>query len=152
MDTTIRPFAHTPEAQAEDLEHDRNMSPRRQERHSSAKGPLATAEERCSGNIPTDRKKELQRVCAEREARYRQIVEDETDPVCRFLPDGTLTFVNGAPCNFLARIVNESIGTSLFDIMSGQTGIDVRRRITCLQPTAPVFKHEYQITTAPKDT
>ncbi|OQW91214.1 MAG: hypothetical protein BWK79_17475 [Beggiatoa sp. IS2] len=34
------------------------------------------------------------------EARYRGIVEDQTEFICRFLPDTTLTFVNEAYCRY----------------------------------------------------
>jgi len=37
------------------------------------------------------------------EARYRGIVEDQTDFICRFLPDGTLTFINNSFAKFLSR-------------------------------------------------
>ncbi len=36
----------------------------------------------------------------ESEARYRAIVEDQTELICRFAPDGTLTFVNDAYCRY----------------------------------------------------
>ena len=40
------------------------------------------------------------------EARYRAIVEDQTELICRYQPDGTLTFVNEAYCRYfgLSRI------------------------------------------------
>lgn len=34
------------------------------------------------------------------EARYRAIVEDQTELICRFAPDGRLTFVNDAYCRY----------------------------------------------------
>ncbi len=34
------------------------------------------------------------------EARYRGVVEDQTELICRFLPDGTLTFVNQVFCRY----------------------------------------------------
>lgn len=36
----------------------------------------------------------------ESEARYRAVVEDQTELICRFAPDGTLTFVNDAYCRY----------------------------------------------------
>ncbi|MBA4138009.1 MAG: hypothetical protein C0518_11885, partial [Opitutus sp.] len=48
----------------------------------------------------------LQRV----EASYRGIVEDQFDLICRYKPDGTLTFVNGAYCRFYGRKRTELIG------------------------------------------
>lgn len=36
------------------------------------------------------------------EARYRGVVEDQTELICRFLPDKTLTFVNQSYCRYFA--------------------------------------------------
>jgi len=49
----------------------------------------------------------LQRV----EASYRGIVEDQFDLICRYKPDGALTFVNGAYCRFYGKKRSELIGT-----------------------------------------
>jgi PAS domain-containing protein len=37
------------------------------------------------------------------EERYREVVESQTELVCRYLPDTTLTFVNEAYCRFFGR-------------------------------------------------
>ena len=37
------------------------------------------------------------------EERYREVVESQTELVCRYLPDRTLTFVNEAYCRFFGR-------------------------------------------------
>ena len=47
----------------------------------------------------------------ESEARYRSVVEDQTETVSRFLPDGTLTFVNDVYCRFFGRPRSEIIGS-----------------------------------------
>jgi PAS domain S-box-containing protein len=44
------------------------------------------------------------------EASYRGIVEDQFDLICRYKPDGTLTFVNGACCRFYGRKRTELVG------------------------------------------
>src|SRR5688572_13773 len=41
---------------------------------------------------------------------YREVVESQTDLVCRYLPDGTLTFVNGAYCRFFGHPREKIIG------------------------------------------
>jgi diguanylate cyclase (GGDEF)-like protein/PAS domain S-box-containing protein len=46
------------------------------------------------------------------EARFRAIVEDQTELICRFLPDTTLTFVNEAYCRYYGKKREELIGTS----------------------------------------
>jgi PAS domain S-box-containing protein len=56
----------------------------------------------------------LQRV----EASYRGIVEDQFDLICRYKPDGTLTFVNGAYCRFYGRKRQELLGQPFAGIAS----------------------------------
>lgn len=45
------------------------------------------------------------------EARYRSVVEDQTEMVCRITPDGTLTFANDAYCRCFSRPMGELIGS-----------------------------------------
>lgn len=44
------------------------------------------------------------------ETRYRAIVQEQTDLVCRFLPDGTLTFANEAFCRYFNLCNGELVG------------------------------------------
>ncbi len=44
-----------------------------------------------------------ERAVSESEKRFRAVVEDQTDLICRFKPDGLLTFVNDAFCRFHAQ-------------------------------------------------
>ena len=46
------------------------------------------------------------------EMRYRAIVEDQTELICRFKPDCTLTFVNEAYARYWGKTPEEMIGTS----------------------------------------
>ena len=48
------------------------------------------------------------------EERYREVVESQTDLVCRYLPDGTLTFANGAYCRFFGYPREKIIGRKFF--------------------------------------
>ncbi len=48
----------------------------------------------------------------ESEMRYRAIVEDQTELICRFLPDRTLTFVNDACCRYFKAKHDGLIGTA----------------------------------------
>src|SRR2546423_365544 len=50
---------------------------------------------------------------SESEKRMRAVVEDQTDLICRFTPDGSLTFVNGAFCRFYQKTREELLGTNL---------------------------------------
>src|SRR5688572_12891329 len=48
---------------------------------------------------------------------YRNVVETQTELICRFLPDSTLTFVNEAYCRFFGRTREELIGTKYLDLI-----------------------------------
>ena len=54
---------------------------------------------------------------AESEKRLRAVVEDQTDLICRFKPDGTLTFVNRAYCQFHGKSKEELLGTSFLQTL-----------------------------------
>lgn len=56
------------------------------------------------------------------EANYRGIVEDQTDLICRYLPDGRLTFVNNAYAAAFGRKRTELIGQP-FPLLSPGTAI-----------------------------
>ena len=45
------------------------------------------------------------------EERYRNVVETQTELICRFLPDTTLTFVNEAYCKYFGQPAAELVGT-----------------------------------------
>ena len=94
---------------------------------------------------------ELPGVWEEREARYRQIVEDQTDPVARFRPDGSLTFVNGAYCRFFNKTDEELIGKGFFDPMTDEQALELRSRMTLLTPGQSTFRCEHEITVAPAE-
>jgi PAS domain S-box-containing protein len=51
------------------------------------------------------------------EARYRDVVESQSNFVCRMLADGTLTFVNSTYCRFLGREKLELLGESFVECL-----------------------------------
>ncbi|MHB8164621.1 MAG: PAS domain S-box protein [Methanoregula sp.] len=55
-------------------------------------------------------RKELDAALKESEARYRNVVEDQTEFICRFRPDGTFVFVNDAYCRYFNKKRDEIIG------------------------------------------
>jgi PAS domain S-box-containing protein len=44
------------------------------------------------------------------EARYRSVVESQTELICRYLPDTSLTFVNDAYCRLFGKTREELLG------------------------------------------
>jgi len=59
------------------------------------------------------RSHKLRQALQRSEARYRAIVEDQTDPICRFTPDGIITFVNGAFCRLREQTPQDLLGRNL---------------------------------------
>ena len=51
------------------------------------------------------------------EARYRAVVEDQTELICRFLPDRTLTFANEAYCRYFDKTRKELIGQRFMEML-----------------------------------
>ena len=50
------------------------------------------------------------------EARYRGVVDDQTELVCRYLPDATLTFTNRAFAEFFGSTSDDLAGVKLVDL------------------------------------
>jgi len=57
-------------------------------------------------------RRQAEEALSQNEKRLRAVVEDQTDLICRFAPDGVLTFVNGAYCRFHGKSESELLGTS----------------------------------------
>jgi len=79
------------------------------------------------------------------EARYRAVVEDQTELVCRFRPDGTRTFVNEACCRFFGLSRDELIGANLFDTVVPADREAVRAHIQSLTRVGPAQVQEQRV-------
>lgn len=81
---------------------------------------------------------EALRLTAAGERRYRAVVEDQSDLICRFKPDGTLTFVNEAFCRFRNKSADVLIGTNYFDelqVIDRDIPLAVFRSLTSENPS-----------------
>ncbi|MEW6496544.1 MAG: PAS domain S-box protein [Cyanobacteriota bacterium] len=81
------------------------------------------------------------------ESRYRAIVEDQTEIICRFLPNGTLTFVNEAYCSYFGKSREELIGHQFLPLMPQVNAENVKLQLACLTLENPVATYEYQVVT-----
>jgi PAS domain S-box-containing protein len=79
------------------------------------------------------------------EERYRSIVEDQTELVCRFLPDGTLTFVNEAYCRYFGKKSDELVGSSFMSVIPEDDRAKVKEQIFSLSIESPVETHENRV-------
>jgi PAS domain S-box-containing protein len=81
----------------------------------------------------------------ESEGRYRSIIEDQTELICRFRPDYTLTFINAAYCRFFKRKKEELIGFNFINLIPDGDQKAVRDHIASLSKERPVSTHEHQV-------
>ena len=81
----------------------------------------------------------------ESEERYRNVVEDQTEFICRFLPDGTHVFVNEAYCRYFGLDQKEIIGTQFHPTIHPQDQENVVRLIASLTPDHPLMNIDQRI-------
>jgi PAS domain S-box-containing protein len=79
------------------------------------------------------------------EQRYRAVVEDQTELICRFLLDGTLTFVNEAYCRYFAKTREELIGHSFAPLISEEDRAYVSAQFQSLSRDHPAVTYEHKV-------
>jgi two-component system, NarL family, sensor histidine kinase UhpB len=80
------------------------------------------------------------------EERYRSVVDTQSDLICRFLPDSTLTFVNDAYCRFWNKTRDELLGRRFIELIPPSARQDVLERVQRLQ--GGTDSHEHPVTLA----
>ena len=78
-------------------------------------------------------------------ARYRAIVEDQTDLICRSLADGRLTFVNEAYCRYFGKKREELIGSKFFPLIYEEDRAQVQAHLASLSPENQAVTFEYRV-------
>jgi len=89
--------------------------------------------------------KQSQEALRESEERYRTIVEAQMELVCRFLPDGTLTFVNEAICQLLGQERGEIIGQNFYAYVHPDDQEKTRENIKALSRENPLGINEERV-------
>jgi PAS domain S-box-containing protein len=79
------------------------------------------------------------------EALYRAVVEDQTEIICRWLPDSTLTFVNETCCRYLGKSRNELIGHGFKDMIIEEDRDKFEKHIASLVNENPVGTIEHRV-------
>ncbi len=73
----------------------------------------------------------------ETEKRYQAVVQSQSEMICRFTIDGTITFVNNAYCNFFNTTEMESIGSNFFHRVPDILRVKLKDDIMTLTPSKP---------------
>ncbi|GAB6286754.1 MAG: hypothetical protein STSR0009_29570 [Methanoregula sp.] len=92
----------------------------------------------------TDRKR-AEESLQKSEERYRAIVEDQTEFVCRFTPDGRLTFVNDSYCRYFRLDKSRCLGNSHIVKLTPEDARMMKQHLSSLTPQNPVAAIEHRI-------
>lgn len=90
-------------------------------------------------------RKRAQEALSASEARYRAIVENQTEMISRWLPDQTVTFVNEAYCRFAGKTREELIGSRMLDTVYEADLPHVQGVIRQLSPQHPTIAYEHRV-------
>jgi PAS domain S-box-containing protein len=91
----------------------------------------------------TERRK-AEKKLKESEARYRAVVDDQTDFISRYHPDGTINFVNTSLCQHAGKEPEELIGRNFLDILSDEDRAEVEQALKTLDSKNPVTSVEHK--------
>ena len=95
---------------------------------------------------------EQTRKLQESEQRYRNVVQDQTEFIVRYLPDGICTFVNDSYCQTHNTTRERMINTSLSDGLPRSEKKQFKQTIKNLSPENPIACGEHEIKTSRGDT
>ena len=93
-------------------------------------------------------RKRMEEKLRESEKRYRGVVEDQTELICRFRAGGTLTFVNDAYCRCFGKTPEDLIGQKFLTFMSEEDRKDMEEHLDTLTSGNPVTTTEHQVVNA----
>ena len=79
------------------------------------------------------------------ETRYRAIVEDQTELICRFQHDGVLTFVNEAYCQYFDKAHDELVGQTFLPLVPEEDQAFVATQFGSLDQDNPVISYEHRV-------
>ncbi|HKE55958.1 MAG TPA: ABC transporter substrate binding protein [Pyrinomonadaceae bacterium] len=81
---------------------------------------------------------------AQSEERYRNVVETQTELICRYLADTTLIFVNDAYCRYFGKSREELIGTKFLELTPVPVRPQVQQHVQSLvdNPRTEIHEHE----------
>ena len=96
-------------------------------------------------------RKRAEEALSRSEQRYRAVVEDQTELILRFRPDGSYSFVNQACCRFFGRSEQELLGKDWRTDAQAQDLPNIEKRLKFLTPANPVVVIEHRVTSGAGD-
>lgn len=93
-------------------------------------------------------RKQAQDALRKSEARYRAIVQDQTELICRFKPGGAVSFVNDACCRYFGKSYEEIVGRSFMPFIPEEDRDLLEKGLSSLAPDNPVVTIEHRVIAA----
>lgn len=90
-------------------------------------------------------RKEAEEALRASEVRYRGIVEDQTEFIVHWKPDGILTFANRSYLDYYNLTLEKAIGKSFYPLISEDDRESVKKRIEALSVTNQVNYGEHKV-------
>ncbi|MCK4763755.1 MAG: PAS domain S-box protein [Candidatus Aminicenantes bacterium] len=90
-------------------------------------------------------RKEMEEALRRSEKLYRAVVEDMPHMICRFLPGGTLTFVNSFYCEYLKRSRRELIGQDFFQLFLPEERGKIKNLFASLSIENPIATYKHRV-------
>ncbi len=97
-----------------------------------------------SANRMVAQRRKAEEAVRSSETRYRAIVEDQTELICRFLPDGCIIFINDAFCRFFGKSRKDVLLGNLLTYFHEPDISELQAHICFLTPENPVATLEYR--------
>jgi PAS domain S-box-containing protein len=81
----------------------------------------------------------------EGEERYRNVVETQTELICRYRPDTTLTFVNDAYCRYFGRRRDELVGSKFIGVIPDPERAAALKHVELIMLGGRAEAYEHQV-------
>jgi PAS domain S-box-containing protein len=94
-----------------------------------------------------DKRRRAEQSLERSKERYKSILEDLPDLICRYKPDTTITFVNDAYARYFGRPEGELLGTSFLVLIPQESHAYVREKIASLNRNNPFITMEHGVIT-----
>lgn len=90
-------------------------------------------------------RKRAEEALRQSEQRYREIVNTQTELICRYLPDSTLVFVNNAYCRYFGKSREELLGRSFLTLIPEDQREAARQHVLSLLEKPRLKEHEFTV-------
>ena len=82
------------------------------------------------------------------EAQYREVVQDQTELICRFTPQGILTFINEAFCKYFGKNADDLLYRKLELPAPAEDGERAQETVASISQEHRLTTHEHRVITA----